>query len=168
MRAVADASPLIYLGKVDRLDLLPGDLMVPEEVYSEVLLGEDYGHDDAPRVKAAKGRRFDVETVDDSDVENIRRAEDRLGLNLGEGERAAIAVALETDRVLLSDDSDAKRLARSLGVTGKGTLYLLLRGVKQGELGRDECSELFRRVVESGFWVSPGVADEFHRLLREL
>lgn len=167
MKAVADASPLIYLGKVDRLDLLPGDVLVPGGVYSEVL-AEEERYDDAKRVKGARGDLFDLESVGERAVEQVRGAEERLGLDLGTGEEGAIALALDTDRVLLSDDSDAKRLAQSLGVEGKGTLYLLLRGVRMGEMAREECSETFRDIVESGLWVSPDVADEFHRLLREI
>jgi len=93
----------------------------------------------------------------------------RLCFRLGSGEIECIALCLDTeDKIIISDDDDAKRFARTYGIDGKGTIYILLRSCKLGLLSKKECAETFENIVEKGFWVSPEVANLFHKTVARL
>ena len=58
-----------------------------------------------------------------------------LVTHLGDGEKEVLALGLETqDPLLLLDDRDARRYARTLGLEITGTLGLLLRAKERGIL----------------------------------
>ena len=51
-------------------------------------------------------------------------------LNLGKGEAAAIALALETNKICVIDDSRARKIAKKMGVKITGTIGILLLAEK--------------------------------------
>ena len=58
-----------------------------------------------------------------------------LVTHLGDGEKEVLALGLETqDALLLLDDRDARRYARTLELEISGTLGLLLRAKERGVL----------------------------------
>jgi len=88
---------------------------------------------------------------------------------LGSGEIECIALCLDTeDKIIISDDDDAKRFARTYGIDGEGTIYILLKSCKLGLLSKKECAETFENIVEKVFWVSPEVANLFHKTVARL
>lgn len=166
---VVDSSPLIYLGKIGKLKLLVelyGKLkvIIPPSVYNEVVVqGEQKGFEDAKEVKK-EINNFLIQRPEQKTVKDIRN---RLpsGLRLGRGEIECIALCIEREKLMLSDDDDAKKFARVYGVKGKGTLYILLRSYKQGLLSKSECIESFEEIVDSGFWIDARTTSLFHRYL---
>jgi predicted nucleic acid-binding protein len=141
--AVADAGPLIALGRLDLLGLLPqlfGTVYVPEAVLGECAARPDLP--DAHRIHLAcdDGRltRCNASPVAASDI--------------GLGERSAIAAALETRSVLLVDDLAARRHAHSLGLAIVGTLGLLVLAKRAALL--PEVRPLIVALRESGHWIS--------------
>ena len=70
---------------------------------------------------------------------------------LGEGEAACLAVARERGYRLATDDKDARRQARQLGVSLTGTIGILAILVKQGELTLAEGDHLLEEMVTSGY-----------------
>lgn len=169
---VVDSSPLIYLGKIGKLKLLIefyGKLkvIIPPSVYNEVVVqGEQKGFKDAVEVKK-EITNFLIQKPDQETVKDIRN---RLpsGLGLGRGEIECIALCIEREKLMLSDDEDAKKFARSYGIEGKGTLYILLRSYKQGLLSKSECIESFEEIVDSGFWIDARTTSLFHRYLERI
>ena len=117
MIVVADAGPLHYLillGKVDLLPALLGDVVIPAAVRQELI------HPHSPTAvrnwmdhPPAWARIVAAKSVDSS-------------MALGNGEREAIALALELQAdVLLLDDKKARRIAQDRGIPMAGTLGLL-------------------------------------------
>lgn len=126
---VVDASPLIFLAKIDRLSLLQSSaerILVPEVVLSEIRAGHDRA---TARVdQAAEVWLHPVPSPPDSPESLV-------------GELAVIELALErrAERVVL-DDRAARRQARAEGLSVVGTLGLLLAARLRGEiadLGRE-------------------------------
>ena len=75
-----------------------------------------------------------------------------LALDLGAGEVAAIALALENrERVLLLDDAFARRIATAAGLNVWGTLKVLLEGKSRGLTAT--VSPYIERLVKSGMWI---------------
>jgi len=148
---VVDASPLIFLSKLDRLDLLAGSaeqVVAPPAVLREI--GEH--RDNASRkIEVAQRSWLGVREVVDRRLVDVLMAD----LDTGESEVIALAIEAGAERVVL-DDLDARRLAQRIGLSRIGTLGLLLAAKLRGELPslRTEID----RLRKAGFRVSSSLA----------
>ena len=125
---ICNTSPLQYLHQADVLELLPalvGQVCVPEAVAAEL----------------REGRRRNVRlpALEELSWLIVRPVRDPtllpLVTHLGDGEKEVLALGLETqDALLLLDDRDARRYARTLELEISGTLGLLLRAKERGVL----------------------------------
>jgi predicted nucleic acid-binding protein len=70
---------------------------------------------------------------------------------LGAGEASCLAVARERGYRLATDDRDARRLARQLGVSLAGTIGILAILVKQGQLPLVEGDRLLQEMIAAGY-----------------
>ncbi|MCY4521295.1 MAG: hypothetical protein OXC13_11025 [Caldilineaceae bacterium] len=166
---LADASPLIVLAKLRRLELL-------YDLYGEVLIG--------PVVKA--------ETIDAGNairargVEQLEHALERGWLQmacptagersfmeglvrrsrLDRGEAEAIAFASTRDLRLIVDDKEARSVAVATGVKIVGTAGVLLEACLGAHLDREELEAVLQDLVQV-LWISPAVVAEILRLARE-
>ena len=149
-RWIVDASPLIFLAKLDRLDLLrrsATEVLLPAAVLEEIRRHPDEA---SASVEEALGTWLRMSVVRD------RSAVEFLELDLGPGEAEAIALAREVqaERIVL-DDQDARRFARRLGLVPIGTLGILLAARLRGEL-RALRAEI-ERLQDAGFRASPAL-----------
>ena len=125
---ICNTSPIQYLYQTDMLELLPvlaGQVYVPEAVVAELEEGQR--------------RNVLLPTLEDLSWLTVRPVRDQtllpLVTHLGDGEKEVLALGLETqDALLLLDDRDARRYARTLGLEITGTLGLLLRAKEHGIL----------------------------------
>jgi len=123
---VSDSGPLICLGRLNLLRLLPAlfaEVQVPEQVLRECATRPN--NIDAVRINAA--------------IENgwLKPCGQHALADapLGRGERAAIARALHLGAGLLTDDQQARQHAESLHMFVVGTLGILVRGKRAGLVG---------------------------------
>jgi len=149
MRAAIDASPLIYLTKIGRLDVLDPyqEILVPPEVISEIERGLAAGHPEALEVRrlVEKGRL------------RIRKGgRPRTEWNLDRGEAAVLALArrARVDEVI-TDDRAAIGVAKYLGLRPVSVPFLLLRGRRGGRLSQNDFEAALRRLVGVGYYLSP-------------
>ncbi len=123
---VVNASPVIVLAKIGRLDLLaaPGrTLLIPDAVAREILAGPS---DDAARLALARGELCDRPS--------IAVPAEVLEWSLGAGESAVIALARAHRATPVLDDFDARSCAKSFGLTPVGTLGVILRARREGRI----------------------------------
>ncbi len=128
MTAISNSTPLIALSKIDHLQLLKdyfGEILIPEEVYDEV-------------VRRGRGLVGAAEVASctwlvRAQVAN-RLAVDALSISLDRGEAEAIVLASERDALLLIDDGDGRKAAKQLGLKVTGTVGLLLMASEDGKL----------------------------------
>ena len=171
MAASSDAGPLIWLGKCDILHLLKklySEILIPEAVYEEaVTRGLEKGYEDAQVTKKAVEEGWmRVYKPKKQFTDKVEDMEARLGIELGRGEREAIALALEKEiSLFLTNDEDAYQVGTSLDLKPKGVLYVLLRSVKEGYLNKRQAKESLRHMLEEGFWLSPTIIHNFHEAL---
>jgi len=172
--AVSDAGPLIWLGKYDLLNILKkmySEIMVPKVIYDEtVVLGLERGFSDAQVInKAVQEEWIKVCKPSAQFIDAVKGMEKKLGLELGEGEREAIALALEKNiQTVLTNDEDAYQISRILGLKPKGVLYILLRSVKERFISKTEAKNLLKQMLEEGFWLSPSLVHHFHEALDKM
>lgn len=134
---VVDTSPLIYLAKIDALDLFTADAPahITESVRSEAILPqaayrfpEIVAIDDALRkgtIRVVTLRTDEAEAV----VDIARRVP-----GLGSGERESIAFAQLRGRSVVLFDRGADRIAQAMGVHGVGITDLLFARTDDDDL----------------------------------
>ncbi len=140
---VANASPIIALARVDRLDLLTqvcDRLLVPGSVVDELMAG----HESDPARQAISrgfGERVDPHSI----------PPELLEWGLGPGETCVIALAREQACTAVLDDAAARGCAKAFGVSLIGTLGVVLRAKKQGLVS--EAAEVFRALRATGLYL---------------
>ena len=135
MLVVADTTPLISLMKIGRLNLLEqlfGQVVVPEAVYSELTTNTTFAKE-SRQIKECKFiNRVSVE--DTKTVNVLRKA---TGLDWGESE-AIVYADTNSANILLIDEAKGRRVAKSMGLAIMGTLGMLIESFYKGILTRDE------------------------------
>lgn len=165
---VFDATPLIYLAKVERLSLiqhLEEASVIPERVYEEVVqTGLRAGYPDARRVE----RHVDIDQFEVVAVENAPLLS-RLRTNekLSDADAAVLALADARDGVAVMDETYGRDVAASEGIATRGTAYLVLKLAKQEVIDAEEARSVIDAMIEAGWYCSPGVYTKIRRKLEE-
>ena len=155
MIVVADTSPLNYLIRSGNVWILPelfGKVLVPKAVQTEMQ------HPRAPgEVQAFSGSPPAwLECLE------VGRVEDGLDSSLGDGEREAISLALQTHAdALLIDDLAGRREAQSRGIAARGTFAILLQASLRGHL---HFPTAFNQLQRLGFRASRALQEELFDL----
>jgi predicted nucleic acid-binding protein len=149
---VVNASPLILLARIDRLDLLASLaklLVVPEAVIREIQAGSDRD--------GSAGKVENLPSI--LRVEDLPVA-DRIRLwDLGAGESQVLAHALERPGAeVVLDDLAARRCARSLGLSMIGTLGIVVLCRDRGVISA--ARPVLETLCEAGLRLKPALMDE--------
>jgi len=159
LRAISNTSPLLYLYRIGAINWLPklfDEVWIPEAVRNELSAGRNKG--------------YDVPNPDEyawlSVVDPKSMPSEWLALDLGVGEIAAMALALENPkRIVLLDDMLARRTAQVAGLQVWGTLKVLLEAKSQGLV--ENIEPYVTKLSESGMWVSAEVRRRILKLAGE-
>jgi predicted nucleic acid-binding protein len=148
---VADASPLIALERIGRLDLLKalfGEVLVPPAVAAEV----------APRLVLPP---WILERALQQPI-----AREVLGATLGPGESEAISLALEihADRLII-DERAGRRVAEALGLRVTGVLGLLVQSKQAGLI--PALRPLIEALSRVGFRADPDLVERVLKVAGE-
>ncbi|KXB02109.1 hypothetical protein AKJ43_02470 [candidate division MSBL1 archaeon SCGC-AAA261D19] len=152
---VSDSTPLIYLAKIGKLPLLKeffGEVLIAEEVKREVVdRGKERGSPDAFVVEKAMNEGW-------IRVEGTKRMEklEEFGIHEGEAETISLAVHLNEERILV-DQTHARLAAKALGLKPVGTIYVLLKALKQGVIDRGGYLNALEDLVRAEFRMSDEV-----------
>lgn len=156
MRGAVDASPLIYLSKIGRLDVRGqyDEVLVPPEVVEEIERGLTSGHMEALEVR---------QLVERGRLKVRKAGRPRTEWNLDRGEAAVLALALQSkaDEVV-TDDRAAIGIAKYLGLRAVSVPFLLLRERRSGRVSQEAYEEALRRLLGAGYYLSPEL---HHRLI---
>lgn len=131
MIVVADTTPLLYLSRIDRLDIVRAvhrEILVPETVWEELVVARPA----EPGVEAVRSSPW-IRVNDDVERAGIDPA---LAALLDAGEAAAITLAevLRADTLLI-DERKGRAVARARGLRIQGTLGLLVEARRAGVIG---------------------------------
>lgn len=148
-KAITNTSPLFYLHRIGKIDLLPKlfyEIWTPTAVVLELQEGQQFGYD-APIVE-----EYQWLTV----VNPRTTPSEWFALDLGPGELATMALALEyPDRIVILDDQLARKIAQAAELEVWGTLRILLEA-KQRDL-LEQITPLLTNLQEAGMWLSEDI-----------
>jgi len=161
MLVVSDTTPLLYLARVGRLDLLCElyvEVVVPQTVWDELVEARP----GAPGVDAVRAAAW-LRVVPDVSAP-VEVAEVLADIDVGEA--AAIAVALDRHAdLLLIDDAAGRRAAGELGVAVRGTLGVLVTAKAGGIL--IAVAPVIAALLAEGFRASGAVVEQALRAAGE-
>jgi predicted nucleic acid-binding protein len=166
---VFDATPLIYLAKVDRLALvqhLEASCVLPERVYEEVVeTGLEQGYPDARRIeRSVDADRFDILSVETSAL--LTRLQDNS--NLSDADVAVLACADAHDGVAVMDETYGRDVAAAEGITTRGTAYLVLKLASEGTISVDDARTVIDAMIDEGWYCAPDVYAKIIQKLESL
>ena len=145
---VSDTSCLIAFERIERLDILPG---LFETVYVP------------PAVAGEFGKHFEWLRVEQLESQRLSGL---LAATLGKGESEAIALAVQLDSPLLTDDKQARAAAEQLGLTVKGVMGVLIAAKRSDHVA--EIKPLIEGLEANGFRISRSLREEVLRLAGEV
>lgn len=159
-KTIANTTVISNFAAVRRLDLLHsllGRLHISSEVYEEIRQGLAEGYDFYEGIEgliypfSAEGW---IELVSLEGVEELRRygeVPDRLH----RGEASCLVIAREREWALLTDDQEARKMAREWKIEFSGTLGVLVRCVEMGLLALEDGNNLLQRMIKQANYRTP-------------
>ena len=162
---VSNATPLIYLAKTDKLNVLKAiadQVYIPIAVFQEVVIeGKRLGEKDAYRVEKCINEGW----------LNIKEVDSLLSIDFpvhyGELEVISLAVQEGIKKVLI-DDTKARSVADLVGLHPVGTLWVILQAVKNRMMDFDEFLSTLESITHSGFYLKEEVYIKVIRMARQL
>ena len=150
MNIVVNATPLIALARIDRLDLLRvlfDDVIMPKQVFDEIVVpgASKPGADVLARATWLQV----MPTPAMSAVDPLL-----TGLDAGEVAVLLLAQKISPDWVAI-DERQARRVAFAMGLPVKGTLGILLAAAMAGLLTKQEVLTDLQRLLSVGIRISP-------------
>jgi len=161
MKVVSNSGPLINLARVGRFALLQDlfqHITIPPEVFEEVVV-RGVGQPGAGETYTAQWIVRGI--LERSDIVNLLTAE----LDRGEAEAIALALQEKADWLLI-DERVGRRFAQRVGLKVKGTLGVLLEGVRRDFI--DDLQPLLDTLVAKGTWIAPATYAEVLKLSQEI
>jgi len=158
MKIVTNASPLIFLAKIDKLELLIElfeEVIIPVQVFAEVVTkGKEKGMDDAFLIEHFTGsEKIKLKNVDIHGLEDIP---------IGVGEKAVIALARKEgiDCVLI-DERKARFFAKIFKLNPRGVFWILSLACSKNIISKQEFKKLVLRVVQEGYRIKEEILARF-------
>ncbi|KXB03205.1 hypothetical protein AKJ45_02205 [candidate division MSBL1 archaeon SCGC-AAA261F19] len=154
LKAVSNSTPLIYLAKVSKLNLLKklfNEIIVSEEVYEEVVLkGKERGEPEVYVISDFFEEGF-------IQKEETRRPK-RKSRGLHEAELKAIGLC-EEEKIghILVDDKEAFELAKLLGLEPWRTSSIILKFFELGEIDYHELRKTLQDLSSAGYFMTAEV-----------
>ena len=167
MKVVFNSSPLIFLSRLEFLDIFlysADDFYLPNFVAEEISAKSDAA---SQQVKAL----IDAEKILVKEIQLLSLA-NRLNMRLGRGESEAIALGteLQTDYIIL-DDFAARKEATRLGLNVKGTLAVIKKLQVDGKITISCTDQLYQDILAMNFrvkrWRSPPQASLFDAIFSD-
>lgn len=142
MKIVSNSSPLIALAKIEKLDIIRYDIVIPKAVFDEITKPKKeyvkelykWSNDKVTKVKNKKAVEYLELLIDKGEAETIVLAEE---LNAG---------------AVLIDDLKARKIAKLRGLNVIGTIGILLDAKEKGII--NELKPLLDLLLEKKIRVS--------------
>lgn len=158
---VSNATPLIYLARLSKLNLLNnlyGKVQIPPEVKTETIdRGKAKGYPDAYVIEEAVNDGWLVtDALTNENTKKSHALAEMTGIDIGEAQ-AIILTKQKNEKEVLIDQSNARDVARHLGLSPRGTIYVILTGTKRELLTKEIAKQMLAKLIEVNFYISAKV-----------
>ncbi len=164
---IFDATPLIYLGKVNLIEKVKHfseDKYTTRSVYREVVEeGKKSGRPEIFMIEALiKSGTIKVKTpANKRYIKHLRE-----NPKIHEDDADVLAVVSELDGIALMDDEEARGMAEIGGIEHHGTIYLLLRMMKMKLVTKEEALAGLNEMIRMGWRCSTELYTEIVMAMR--
>jgi predicted nucleic acid-binding protein len=164
---IFDATPLIYLGKVNLIEKVkhfPEDKYTTKSVYREVV--EEGKKSGRPEVFMIEGliKSGIIKVKIPANKQYIKHL--RENPKIHEGDTDVLALASELNGIALMDDEEARGMAEIEGIEHHGTIYLLLRMMKMKLVTKEEALAGLNEMIRLGWRCSTELYAEILMAIR--
>ncbi len=144
---VSNATPLIYLAKIEKLELLKKiykTILISEEVRQEVVdRGKQLGKKDAYIIEKAVQEGWILE-------EKTNKIKIPIELDTGEASTISLAKSKNVKEVLI-DETSGRTAAKLVGLEPRGTVFVLLKSLEKKIINFEDFLYLMKRLTQEGF-----------------
>jgi len=156
MKAAINASPLIFLAKLGKLNLLKSILTeyyitntVMEEVVKKAL--------ESGYVEADLIQKFASKHTAEIDEEKARRLAEKFNIHIGEASTILLAKKMGFNYVIV-DDKVAIKVLKTIGLKPLSIPFILLSALKNRQITYEDFIQCFEKLTEYGYYISPGLS----------
>jgi predicted nucleic acid-binding protein len=157
---VSNTTVILYFAKIARPDLLRNcfsRIIIPPEVYGELMAGEDQFQQEMRLIRDLR----------DEGYLHLQKGKRKRDFGLDQGENSALSLGSELqEKLFLSDDKGARKVARILGMSVLGTVGILLLNLKKGKLRKEEVLSILEELIKKGYYLSTELYGELVRRLQ--
>ena len=169
---VSNATPLIYLARLGNLHLLKNlfiQVQIPPEVKIETLdRGKAKGYSDAYVIEQALNDGWLIVTP--LTAQNAKKSETlamMTGIDVGEVQ-AIILTEQKNEKLVLIDESNGREIARQLGLTPRGTIFIILTAIKRELITKDAAKQMLERLIEINFYIGANIYRDTLKAIEKL
>ncbi|MCW4007364.1 MAG: DUF3368 domain-containing protein [Candidatus Bathyarchaeota archaeon] len=151
---VSNSTPLIYLAKIGRLNILRevfGEVYIPNAVFEEtVSRGKALNISDAYIIEKAVGNWLIKEQIKPEINREYHFLDTNTKLGLGEREALKLCKQLKA-KYFIVDDKAARQASKMLNVTPTGTCSVVIQACKQRVITKNEATKIIEDLLKAGF-----------------
>lgn len=169
---VSNASPLIYLARLTKLNLLKeiyGQVQIPPEVKMETIdRGKVKGYSDAYVIEEALTDGW--LTTNELTNENTKKSEalaEMTGIDIGEAQ-AILLTKQKNEKEVIIDQSNAREVAKNLGLNPRGTIFIILTALKRKLITKDTAKQILSKLIEVNFYISASIYRDTLKTIEKL
>ena len=151
VRIIIDSCSVILLSKASVLEKVSEqhDASVTEEVFHEVMAGKEKKFLDALLLE----RLFKEKKIGKSHIKNKKlmgKLEEDFGL--GEGEASTLALAIETNQIIMTDNKQGRKTAKTYGLKLSGSPEAIVSLFKAKKISENKAIEALKILREFGWF----------------
>jgi predicted nucleic acid-binding protein len=141
---ISDATALICLSKISKLDLLKkvyAAIIIPSSVKAEVM------------IKGKEGYSGICNAIDSGWIKVIDPRK-IINLGLGEGETAAINLVIERKNSIILDDAFAIKAAKAFNIPVVRTTTVIFTACRKKIISKAQALETLNKLIDEGYYIS--------------
>ena len=163
MTIISDTTPIISLIKINRIDLLEklfGEVIVPEAVFRELTTNTVFANE----AEIVNSSSF-LKTSAVQNRKSLEILQAASGLDDGESEAIILADELKSD-VLIIDERKGRKVAKNLGIKITGTVGILIQAHDEKMISAEEIKAYLEQLKDSNIRLSDSLIQEALDLLQ--
>jgi uncharacterized protein len=169
---IIGASPLIILGKLNKLEILRkiyNEIEITRAVYQEAVInGINKGSREAFIIKEyIDSKKIKVIDLSVEFSNKSKKIQEIYNIDIGEAETIGLVLQLNKKEAII-DEVSAREAAKAFGIKPIGSLRVLLIAYKKGLIGKAEIKESVNEMENSKYRLSPKVLIEFWNLFEKI